>query len=210
MQNQKSVAKNVSLDGGLYRLLRTIKNTRYFSGNLSKTLCKIVEEAWMQNITLTLDGKQYTLKELEDMVNNADYNFRDIKVCPRKITEKFRKAFNDIENNELKAALYNFIKAVSMYLNKIKANVLCGPSISTSVNLAVYQDGWLMLYVNINDIQNDTIHISRFLQFNQNRHQPENPIVWNKIMACLGVSNVGDLRVTVDDLDKLTDYFLSL
>jgi hypothetical protein len=126
----------------------------------------------MQNITLTLAGKQYTLKDLENMVNNDDYNFRDIKVSPRKITERFREAFTNIGDNDLKAALYNFIKAAVTYLGKIKSNVVSGPSMSSSANLAIYQDGWLMLYIGVNDIENGTIHISRLLQFNQSRHQP--------------------------------------
>lgn len=211
MKEQKSVAQNVSLNGGIYKWICTVKNTSRFHGNLSKAVNTILEEARRQNITITFeDGKQYTLQELEDKVNNTYYEFYDIKVSFKKITNKFKIAFNAIPNNELKAALYNYIRALTIYLNKVKENYIKGPALSSSSNLAIYQDGYLMLYVDVNHIQNDKVHVSRLLQFNQQRFQPEDAIVWKEIVACLGQDYVNDVWLTEDDLNKLTEHFLSL
>lgn len=211
MKEQKSVAQNVSLNGGIHKWISTVKNTSRLHGNLSKAVNTILEEARRQNITITFeDGKQYTLQELEDKVNNTYYDFYDIKVSFKKITNKFKIAFNAIPNNELKAALYNYIRALTIYLNKVKENYIKGPALSSSSNLAIYQDGYLMLYLDVNHIQNDKVHVSRLLQFNQQRFQPEDAIVWKEIVACLGQDYVNDVWLTEDDLNKLTEHFLSL
>jgi len=211
MQNQKAVAQNISLNGGIYKWISIIKNTRKFHGNMSKTICVILDEAYKQDMKITFDdGKQYTLKELENMVNNTYYEFYDIRVSFKKITSKFKVAFNNIQNANLKAALYNFIKALTIYLDKTKISVLRGVELSSSSNLAIYLGGYLMLYIDVNHVINDTIHISRFLQFNQQHFQPDDAFVWKEILDCLGLSYIEEIRITEDDLNKLTQHFLSL
>lgn len=207
----KNINQNISFRRGTFDKVYSIKNTQEFHGNMSDVVDTLLRAAFDQNIIVTFNnGKTCSIQELEDMTNTAYYGFGDINVYSKKITSKLKENFNKINDPNLKAALYNCIKAIVTYLNKIKNNVIDGPEISSALNLAIYFNHHTMLYIDVKNINNNKVHISKLLQFNQHRFQPDIPIIWNEILNCLNCKRNDDIWVSEMDLNTLTNHFLNL
>ena len=174
---QKKSNSAISLSEIEYDLIKGLKANATFP-TIADALKAIINSMVLNNHSILVDGVYTPIKSLITPNIYSNDKFKKLR-ADGYYSYKFINNFNSIKNENLKDSVFLFMAASFRYIEK---TYLCSANVGTNQNISIYNaQGDHLLYIKINNLKNNEVWISKYVQLKLKTTGCINNTLWNKI-----------------------------